>query len=43
VLAWYESHGFELSAIVPNNYGHFPVLIESDFIFVRRDLASREM
>lgn len=41
VLAWYESHGFDLSAIVLNNEGHFPVLVESDCIFVRRDLVPR--
>jgi FkbM family methyltransferase len=29
--------GFELSAFVPNNVGHFPVLIEIDSILYRRD------
>jgi FkbM family methyltransferase len=29
--------GFELSAFVPNNAGHFPVLIEIDSILYRRD------
>lgn len=38
-LKLYESRGFELSAIVPNNAGHFPVLVECDCIMVRRDLV----
>jgi len=39
-IALYQSLGYELSAIVPNNAGHFPLLIERDGIFVRRDLAA---
>lgn len=40
-LVIYENHGFTLSAIVPNNAGHFPLLIEMDCIMVRSDLISR--
>jgi FkbM family methyltransferase len=32
----YESLGFELSALVPNNAGHFPTLVEIDCIMTRR-------
>jgi FkbM family methyltransferase len=38
-IAFYQSLGFELSAIVPNNAGHFPLLIESDCILVRKDFC----
>lgn len=34
----YEACGFELSALVPNNSGHFPRLVEVDCIMVRADL-----
>ncbi len=34
-LAYYRSQGFELSAFVPNNLGHFPVLLETDCIMYR--------
>lgn len=37
-IAEYRRRGFELSALVPNNAGHFPILIEADCIMVRRDL-----
>lgn len=37
-LRTYEELGFELSAFVPNNAGHFPRLIETDCILVRADL-----
>jgi len=37
-LTLYEDLGFELSALVPNNAGHFPVLVEIDCIMIRRDL-----
>lgn len=37
-LTFYQGLGFELSAFVPNNGGHFPALIEIDCILVRRDL-----
>ena len=36
-LSFFSNHGFELSAFVPNNYGHFPSLIETDCIMFRRD------
>lgn len=35
-LATYEEAGFELSAFVPNNAGHFPTLVEMDCIMVRK-------
>ena len=38
-IAIYSDLGFELSALVPNNLGHFPTLIEIDCIMIRRDLA----
>lgn len=38
-LAEYEQCGFVLGALVPNNAGHFPRLLETDCIMVRRDLA----
>lgn len=34
-LQFYAAHGFELSAFVPNNTGHFPRLIEIDCIMYR--------
>lgn len=37
----YERCGFSLSAFVPNNAGHFPLLLEMDCIMVRSDLADR--
>lgn len=39
-LTFYQSLGFDLSALVPNNGGHFPALIEIDCIMVRRDLMA---
>jgi FkbM family methyltransferase len=33
----YENHGFDLSAFVPNNGGHFPWLLETDCIMIRRN------
>lgn len=38
-IRYYQSMGFELSALVPNNAGHFPVLLEVDGLFVRADLC----
>lgn len=32
----YESLGFEMSAFVPNNGGHFPYLVEIDCIMIRK-------
>lgn len=37
-LQFYRERGFELSALVPNNLGHFPRLLEVDCIMFRRDL-----
>lgn len=38
-LSYYEALGFSLSAFVPNNYGHFPQLLETDCIMInKRDL-----
>ena len=39
-LTIYEDCGFSLSAFVPNNAGHFPLLIETDCIMIRNDLAN---
>jgi FkbM family methyltransferase len=39
-LTYYQSLGFDISAFVPNNAGHFPALIEIDCIMVRRDLMN---
>ena len=39
LMEWYVSHGFDVSAIVPNNSGHFPLLVESDCIFIRRQMV----
>lgn len=36
-LAAYTGKGFALSALVPNNAGHFPWLVEIDCIMFRRD------
>lgn len=36
----YESCGFKLSAFIPNNAGHFPVLVETDCIMLRADLLA---
>lgn len=38
-IAGYEARGFELSALVPNNAGHFPLLVEIDCLMYRRDAA----
>jgi FkbM family methyltransferase len=37
-IAAYTEHGFELSALVPNNAGHFPMLVEIDCIMFNRHL-----
>jgi FkbM family methyltransferase len=39
-LEYFRSMGFELSALVPNNEGDFPQLIEIDAILLRDDLIS---
>lgn len=39
-LRLYERLGFTLSALVPNNAGHFPVMVETDCIMVRTDLIA---
>lgn len=41
-ISFYNEAGFDLSAIVPNNPGHFPELIEMDCIMLRRDLLAKE-
>lgn len=33
-IAFYASHGFAISALVPNNEGHFPFLLEIDCILI---------
>lgn len=40
-LRVYEECGFVLSALVPNNAGHFPQLVEIDCIMVRKDLIPK--
>jgi FkbM family methyltransferase len=35
-LKFYQDNGFILSALVPNNEGHFPYLIETDCIMFRK-------
>jgi FkbM family methyltransferase len=40
-ISFYQECGFELSALVPNNEGYFPRLIETDCIMVRADLLDR--
>jgi len=30
VISYYEECGFTLSAFLPNNAGHFPLLVETD-------------
>jgi FkbM family methyltransferase len=37
-IAAYVDRGFSLSALVPNNAGHFPRLVEIDCIMIRSDL-----
>ena len=37
-ITFYQELGFELSALVPNNSGCFPLLVEMDCIMVRADL-----
>ncbi len=39
---FYNRIGFELSAFIPNNSGHFPQLIETDCIMVRSDLMPHD-
>lgn len=41
-ISIYNEFGFELSAFVPNNSGHFPYLIETDCIMVRSDLIPHD-
>jgi FkbM family methyltransferase len=42
-LNYYQSLGFDISAFVPNNAGHFPALLEIDCIMVRRDLMNEAL
>jgi hypothetical protein len=39
-LDFYREYGFVLSALVPNNEGTFPYLIETDCIMFRADAIS---
>jgi len=39
-ISVYEGCGFEMSAFVLNNIGHFPWLVETDCIMIRSDLMS---
>jgi FkbM family methyltransferase len=36
-MEFFESHGYVLSVLFPNNRGHFPRLLEMDAIFIRRE------
>jgi FkbM family methyltransferase len=38
-IEFFKARDFDLSAFVPNNEGHFPLLLEIDGIFVRRNLT----
>jgi FkbM family methyltransferase len=38
-LGLYTSQGFELSALVPNNAGHFPLLVEIDCVMFNSTMA----
>jgi FkbM family methyltransferase len=40
VIDYYVSQGFELSALVPNNDGHFPKLIEIDCIMYNKRFSA---
>jgi len=40
-ISFYQELGFEMSALVPNNAGSFPVLVEMDCIMVRADLLRK--
>jgi FkbM family methyltransferase len=35
-IAYFRQAGFEVSAFVSNNEGHFPILLETDCIFINR-------
>jgi FkbM family methyltransferase len=41
-LRFYMSQGFELSALVPNNAGHFPLLVEMDCVMFNRAMALQD-
>jgi FkbM family methyltransferase len=36
-IKYYESLGFTLSAFVPNNPGHFPILVETDCLMINNN------
>ena len=40
-IEFYEQLGFELSAFVPNNAGHFPLLVEMDCIMINKLVGGR--
>lgn len=42
MIAYLEERGFVPNAMFANNKGHFPLLVEMDGIFLRRDLAGLE-
>jgi FkbM family methyltransferase len=43
VISYFRTLGFELSAFTPNNEGSFPVLIETDCIFINRKYVCGEV
>ena len=38
LIDWMSVNGFELAGLFPNNGGSFPLLVEMDGLFVRREL-----
>lgn len=40
-IQYYNSRGFELTALIPNNEGHFPQLIEIDCIMYNKNLNAQ--
>ena len=38
-ISFFRDQGFELSAFAPNNEGTFPILLETDCIFINRNYA----
>lgn len=40
-IDFFQSNGFELTSIVPNNRGHFPWLLEMDIIMFNPEMAKK--
>src|SRR5262249_6271829 len=43
VISYFRTKGFELSAFTPNNEGNFPLLLETDCVFINRKYVSGEV